>query len=64
MINQALINPGSIVIVGGSNDVRKPGGKAHVRLSFFQRDLEKPANRAKQWSISSIKALFHETDMY
>jgi hypothetical protein len=27
MINPALINPGSIVIVGGSNDVRKPGRK-------------------------------------
>lgn len=27
MINEKLINPGSIVIVGGSNDIRKPGGK-------------------------------------
>lgn len=27
MINDKLINPRSIVIVGGSNDVRKPGGK-------------------------------------
>ena len=27
MINQSLLNPKSIVIVGGSNDVRKPGGK-------------------------------------
>ena len=27
MINQALLDPKSIVIVGGSNDVRKPGGK-------------------------------------
>lgn len=27
MINKQLINPGSIVVVGGSNDVRKPGGK-------------------------------------
>jgi acyl-CoA synthetase (NDP forming) len=27
MINQSLLNPRSIVIVGGSNDVRKPGGK-------------------------------------
>ncbi|MEI7664306.1 MAG: CoA-binding protein, partial [Bacteroidota bacterium] len=26
MINQALLNPGSIVVVGGSNDVQKPGG--------------------------------------
>ncbi len=27
MINQALINPQSIVIVGGSNNVHKPGGR-------------------------------------
>lgn len=27
MINQSLLNPSNIVIVGGSNDVRKPGGK-------------------------------------
>jgi acyl-CoA synthetase (NDP forming) len=27
MINQSLLNPRSIVIVGGSNDVKKPGGK-------------------------------------
>ncbi|MGD9264698.1 MAG: CoA-binding protein, partial [Lysobacterales bacterium] len=27
MLNQALLNPRSIVIVGASNDVTKPGGK-------------------------------------
>jgi acetyltransferase len=27
MINDQLINPGSIVVIGGSNDVTKPGGK-------------------------------------
>jgi len=27
MINQSLLNPKSIVIVGGSNNIRKPGGK-------------------------------------
>jgi acetyltransferase len=26
MINQQLIHPGSIVVIGGSNDVQKPGG--------------------------------------
>jgi acetyltransferase len=26
MINQALLNPRSIVVIGGSNDVQKPGG--------------------------------------
>ena len=27
MINNKLINPGSIVVVGGSEDLSKPGGK-------------------------------------
>lgn len=27
MINQQLLNPQSIVVVGGSNDIQKPGGK-------------------------------------
>ena len=27
MINEKLINPGSIVVVGGSDDLFKPGGK-------------------------------------
>jgi len=27
MINQQLINPHSIVVVGGSEDLSKPGGK-------------------------------------
>lgn len=27
MINKELIDPGSIVIIGGSNDIQKPGGK-------------------------------------
>ena len=26
MINQQLLNPGSIVVIGGSNDLQKPGG--------------------------------------
>jgi len=27
MVTRELINPGSIVVVGGSNDITKPGGK-------------------------------------
>jgi len=27
MLNEQLINPDSIVIIGGSNDTKKPGGK-------------------------------------
>jgi acetyltransferase len=32
MINDKLINPGSIVVVGGSNDLFKPGGKVLKNL--------------------------------
>jgi acyl-CoA synthetase (NDP forming) len=32
MITQALIDPKSIVVVGGSNDIRKPGGKVLKNL--------------------------------
>lgn len=32
MITKQLINPQSIVVVGGSNDIRKPGGKALKNL--------------------------------
>ncbi len=32
MINEQLINPGSIVVVGGSNDTGKPGGKVLKNL--------------------------------
>ncbi len=32
MITKELINPQSIVVVGGSNDIRKPGGKALKNL--------------------------------
>ncbi len=41
MITKELLNPRSIVVVGGSNDLRKPGGKALKNLidHNFQGDL-------------------------
>ncbi|HPE57523.1 MAG TPA: CoA-binding protein, partial [Bacteroidales bacterium] len=32
MINRQLTNPQSIVVVGGSNDITKPGGKVLKNL--------------------------------
>lgn len=32
MINEKLLNPGSIVVIGGSEDTRKPGGKVLENL--------------------------------
>jgi predicted CoA-binding protein len=41
MINQQLINPRSIVVIGGSNDITKPGGKVLKNLidGGFKGDL-------------------------
>ena len=41
MINEKLINPGSIVIIGGSDDLLKPGGKVLKNIidGNFQGDL-------------------------
>jgi acetyltransferase len=32
MVSKALIDPKSIVVVGGSNDIRKPGGKVLMNI--------------------------------
>lgn len=32
MINRQLVNPGSIVVIGGSDDIQKPGGKVMQNL--------------------------------
>jgi acetate---CoA ligase (ADP-forming) len=41
MINEKLINPGSIVVIGGSDDLFKPGGKVLKNIidGNFQGDL-------------------------
>jgi acetyltransferase len=41
MISEALLNPKSIVVVGGSNDITKPGGKViyNLQLHKFQGAL-------------------------
>lgn len=41
MLNQELLNPNSIVVVGGSNDIRKPGGKIlkNILDGGFDKDL-------------------------
>ena len=35
MINRELINPQSIVVVGGSNNVHKPGGRIAVSYTHL-----------------------------
>ena len=56
MINQSLINPQSIVIVGGSNDLNKPGGRL-VR-NLLDGNYDKPiyvVNR-KDSEVQGLKA--------
>ena len=40
MINNKLINPQSIVVVGGSNDVSKPGGLVLKNLLEYGLNIQ------------------------
>ncbi|MDP4267244.1 MAG: acetate--CoA ligase family protein [Bacteroidota bacterium] len=56
MINNALINPKSIVIIGGSNDITKPGGKVLKNLidGNFNGDLY--VSNPKETLVQGIKS--------
>lgn len=68
MLNEQLINPKSIVVVGGSNDIKKPGGKIvkNLREGGFKGILQivNPKDNAIQGlpSFSSVNEL-SETDL-
>ena len=59
MINEQLLNPGSIVVIGGSNNVHKPGGAIVRNLlnGDYQGDLR--VVNPKEDNIQGIKA-FHD----
>ena len=59
MINEQLLNPGSIVVVGGSNNVHKPGGSIVRNLlsGGYKGDLH--VVNPKEELIQGIKA-FHD----
>ena len=59
MINEQLLNPGSIVVIGGSNNVHKPGGAIVRNLlnGDYQGDLR--IVNPKEDNIQGIKA-FHD----
>ena len=61
MINQALLNPKSIVVVGGSNDVQKPGGAVLRNLiaGNFQGKLY--VTNLKETEVQGIKS-FQDVD--
>ena len=59
MINQQLLNPRSIVVIGGSNNVHKPGGSIvrNIRNGGFAGDLH--IVNPKEDEVQGIKA-FHD----
>ena len=59
MINEQLLHPGSIVVIGGSNNVHKPGGAIVRNLlnGDYQGDLR--IVNPKEDTIQGIKA-FHD----
>ncbi len=63
MINRELLAPKSIVIVGGSNDVHKPGGKIvkNIVAGNYKGDLH-IINR-KEKEVQSIKCLNDVNDL-
>nr|WP_319399435.1 acetate--CoA ligase family protein [uncultured Carboxylicivirga sp.] len=63
MINKQLINPKSIVVVGGSDDVRKPGGKVLKNIidGGFSGDLF--VTNIKSTSVQGIKAYANVADL-
>ncbi len=56
MINEQLINPKSIVVVGGSNDITKPGGKVLKNIidSNFTGDIY--VTNLKESEVQGIKS--------
>ncbi len=68
MLNEQLLNPESIVVVGGSNDIKKPGGKIvkNLREGGFNGKLQivNPKDNTIQGlpSFSSVNEL-SETDL-
>lgn len=63
MINQQLINPKSIVVIGGSNDTGKPGGKVLKNLldNKFQGNLY--VTNPKETEIQGIKCYQNINDL-
>lgn len=63
MINKQLINPKSIVVVGGSNDTAKPGGKVLKNLvdGNFNGDIY--VTNLKETEVQGIKSYYDVADL-
>lgn len=56
MINRQLLNPGHIVVVGGSNDVQKPGGKVLKNLIAGKYRGKLYVTNPKETEVQGIKS--------
>ncbi len=63
MINQQLLNPKSIVVVGGSDDIHKPGGKVlyNIIKGNYKGDLY--VSNPKQETVQGIKSFKDLNDL-
>jgi acetate---CoA ligase (ADP-forming) len=63
MITEALINPRSIVVVGGSNDITKPGGKILKNLIDGKFKGELYVTNLKETVVQGIKSYQDPADL-
>ncbi len=63
MINQQLIHPKSIVVIGGSNDVTKPGGKVLKNLLDHGFSGNLFVTNPKETEIQGIKCYQNPNDL-
>ncbi len=63
MINQQLLNPKSIVIVGGSDDIHKPGGKVLQNIIKGNYKGKLYVSNPKQDEVQGIKSYKNLNDL-
>lgn len=63
MINQQLINPRSIVVIGGSNDTTKPGGKVLKNLLEHHFSGDVYVTNPKEDEIQGVKCYRNPEDL-
>ena len=63
MINRELIDPQSIVVVGGSNNVHKPGGRLVRNLLDGKYKGELCVVNAKEDEVQGVKSYHSVTEI-
>lgn len=63
MINEQLINPKSIVVIGGSNNINKPGGKILKNLIDGNFDGDLYVMNLKETEVQGIKSFNRPEDL-